>query len=75
VVPFGFDQFDNAERVRRQGAAEVLYRHRYSAARAAKALGKLLGEARHAQAARLLGERVAAETGCAMAAEALEKLL
>ena len=41
VVPFAHDQFDNAERVRRLGVAEVVYRSRYNALTAEAALRRL----------------------------------
>uniref|UniRef100_Q023U1 Glycosyl transferase, family 28 n=1 Tax=Solibacter usitatus (strain Ellin6076) TaxID=234267 RepID=Q023U1_SOLUE len=72
VVPFAHDQFDNGERVRRFGAADVVYRSRYHAATAAAALCRLLH--RDAAAAKL-GELVRAENGTAKAADAIERAL
>jgi UDP:flavonoid glycosyltransferase YjiC (YdhE family) len=72
VTPFAHDQFDNAERVRRLGAAEVLYRSRYSAARAEEALRRL--PSRETAAARL-GELVKAERGAANSADVIERAL
>ena len=66
IAPFAHDQFDNAERVRRQGAAVVLYRSRFNAASAEKALRKL--EPCQAAAARL-GELVRTENGTVAAAD------
>jgi rhamnosyltransferase subunit B len=74
IVPFAHDQFDNAERVRRLGAAEVLYRSRYSASRAAERLGRLLREPAYAEAATKIGIAVRSENGAVAAADALERL-
>ncbi len=75
VVPFAHDQFDNGERVRRLGAAEVLPRSRYTAARAAQAIAKLMAEPSYAEAAAALGERVRAENGSTAASDAIEAFL
>jgi UDP:flavonoid glycosyltransferase YjiC (YdhE family) len=71
VVPFGHDQFDNAARLRRLGAAEVLYRSRYGARRVAHVLRRLMQQASFAQAAAELGEKVRAEDGAGAAADAI----
>lgn len=72
VVPFAHDQYDNAERVKRLGAAEVIYRSRYNAKTAQKALARLPA---HNKAAEQLGIKVRAENGTASAADALELIL
>ena len=72
VVPFAHDQFDNGERVRRLGAADVLYRSRYNAATAAEALGRVL---KRDDAAARLGKLVSAEGGTVKAADAIERAL
>ena len=68
VVPFAHDQFDNAERARRLGVAQVVYRSRYNAASAEKALR---GLAKCEAPAALLGDKVRAENGAATAAGAI----
>jgi len=75
VVPFAFDQFDNAERARRLGTAEVLYRSRYNARRAERLLRRLLEDSSYSHAAASIGEKVRAETGCIAAADAIETLI
>jgi MGT family glycosyltransferase len=75
VVPFAHDQYDNAARVQRQGAAEVLYRNRYNGARAAQRLARLLRDPAYEAAAQRLGKRVRSENGAAAAAEAIERFL
>lgn len=72
VMPFGHDQFDNAARVKRLGAAEVLYRSQYKSMRVAKVLTELLTQNHYAQAAAQLGEKVRSENGAVAAADAIE---
>jgi rhamnosyltransferase subunit B len=72
VVPFAHDQFDNGERVRRLGAADVIYRSRYNAASAEEALRRLPN---YDGAAVKLGELVRAEDGTAKAADEIERVL
>jgi rhamnosyltransferase subunit B len=72
VAPFAHDQFDNAERARRLGAAEVVYRSRYNVASAEKALQRLPS---CEKAAARLGELVRAERGAETAADAIERAL
>ncbi len=68
VVPFFADQLDNAARAVRLGVARTLSPRRYSAACVSRALDGLLGDARYAERARVVGESVAAEDGAARAA-------
>jgi UDP:flavonoid glycosyltransferase YjiC (YdhE family) len=75
IVPFAHDQFDNAARVKRSGAAEVLCRGRYNARRAASSLQRLLELPSYAQAAAKLGERVRSEDGAGATADAMEEFL
>jgi UDP:flavonoid glycosyltransferase YjiC (YdhE family) len=74
IVPFAHDQFDNAERVRRLGAAEVLPRSRYTAHAAEKRLRDLLTRLSYAQAATRVGEQVRSENGTGVAADAIERV-
>jgi UDP:flavonoid glycosyltransferase YjiC (YdhE family) len=75
IVPFAHDQFDNAERVRRLGAAEVLPQSRYNARRAEALLRRLVSTPSYAQAATRLGEKIRAENGAGTAADAIEGIL
>ena len=75
VVPFAHDQFDNAARVVRLGAARTLARHRYGAASAASALAALLDSPQPAELAAALGARLRPEAGVAAACAALERVL
>ena len=75
IVPFAFDQSDNAEHAQRLGVSRTLYRNQYCAARAATELGKLLREPSYAQRAAEVGRQVRQENGSARAADAIEELL
>ena len=75
VVPFGFDQHDNAARVDRLGIARVLRPSRYNASRAGRALEELLGDPGYAARAAEVGRAVALEDGPGAAADAIERLL
>jgi rhamnosyltransferase subunit B len=72
VVPFANDQFDNAARVRRRCAAEVVYRSRYNSRRLARTLRRLLLDRSYAEAAAQLSRQVKAEAGATSAADAIE---
>ena len=75
VVPFGVDQPDNAERMRRLGIARVLSRKRFSARSAARELQALLGQARYQFASASVAKQIAAEDGAAVACDHLERRL
>jgi UDP:flavonoid glycosyltransferase YjiC (YdhE family) len=71
VVPHAHDQPDNAFRAGRLGVARVLDARRYSAARAADALDRLLGDASYAERAARLARRLGDEHGVNAAAAAV----
>jgi MGT family glycosyltransferase len=73
IVPFGHDQFDNANRVKRLGAGESITRRRYTAANVKPVLERLLTERRYAEAAARSGDWVRAERGSEAAADAIER--
>ncbi len=75
IVPFAFDQVDNADHARRLGTSRTLYHRRYSAARAAKELGVLLGQRAYAQKAKDVSDRIKQENGAATAVDFIEQLL
>lgn len=75
VVPFGFDQQDNAARVQRLGIARAIPKERYTAARVAGALRELLDDPGPARRAAEIGRLVRQEDGAAEAADAIEALL
>lgn len=71
VVPFGYDQPDNAARVTRLGIARSLPIGRYTASCAADLLGILLGQPSYRRRAAEIGRKIAAETGTKTACDAL----
>jgi len=75
VVPFGFDQPDNAARVTRLGIAQTLPIGRYSAARASASLATLIESAAGRQRASAIAHAIAGENGTAAACDALLGLL
>jgi UDP:flavonoid glycosyltransferase YjiC (YdhE family) len=75
VVPFAFDQPDNADRVVRLGIARKIARSKFNAARAASAIERLLGDPSYLGRAAEVGEQVRAEDGAGEAARALIGLL
>jgi UDP:flavonoid glycosyltransferase YjiC (YdhE family) len=74
IVPFGHDQFDNANRVQLLGAGESLARERYTAANIERVLERLLQQPSYTDAAARLGEQVRSERGSESAADAIERL-
>ncbi len=75
IVPFAHDQFDNAERTRRLGAAVTIPRRNYTGRRAENALRLLLSQPRYRESAAAVGELIRAEEGAAAAARAIERYL
>jgi len=74
VVPWSHDQPDNGYRLQRMGVGEVLPRHKYTAARAAKALKKLL-HGPYAGSARKISSAINQEDGLTSACDRVEMLL
>ncbi len=75
IVPFGWDQPDNATRVARMGAGIHLPRSKYSVEAAVRALERLLGEKQFSGRAAEVGEKVRSENGLGGACDAIESLL
>jgi UDP:flavonoid glycosyltransferase YjiC (YdhE family) len=75
VMPYGFDQPDNAARLERLGVARVIARNRYSAGRAARELERLRSHTTFPQRASEVARMVAGENGVRAACEAIERLL
>ena len=75
IVPFGWDQPDNAARVERLGAGLHLPRSAYSVRSATAALEQLLSETRFSQRAAQVGAQIQAEDGLGSACDAIEALL
>jgi len=75
IVPYGWDQPDNAVRVERLGAGVHLPRREYSADTATAALGRLLGESSFSERGARVGAQIRAEDGITSACDAIESLL
>ncbi len=75
VMPFGFDQQDNAYRVEKLGIAKVISRKEYSAETAAAALKKLFDDPKVESRAVTAGVGVRAENGVESVCDHLERLL
>jgi UDP:flavonoid glycosyltransferase YjiC (YdhE family) len=72
VIPYGFDQFDNADRTCRLGIARTISRSRATAPRIVDALRTLLDDSSYANRAAELGRLVREEDGPATASDAIE---
>lgn len=72
VVPHGFDQPDNAARLRRLGVAEILPAARYRSDRAAMWLDRLLHEPAYRERAAACARAVRSEDGAQVAAGIIE---
>lgn len=75
IVPFAFDQSDNAEHARRLGTSRTVYRDKYRAPRIAKELDELLTRPSYAQNAREVSEKLKQENGPARAVDLIERVL
>jgi rhamnosyltransferase subunit B len=75
IVPFAFDQPDNAMHAERLGTSRTLPRSKYTAARATKELRQLLDDQTYARNAQKVGERLRAENGPAVACDLIESVL
>jgi rhamnosyltransferase subunit B len=75
IVPFAFDQSDNAEHARRLGVSRTIYRNKYQASRVARELSKLLGERSYVERAKEVSRQLKRENGPACAADLIEQVL
>jgi UDP:flavonoid glycosyltransferase YjiC (YdhE family) len=75
IVPYGWDQPDNAYRVQRLGVGLQVTRKAYTVATAAEALAKLLRMPCFSDRAAEVRTRLAAENGLATASTAIESML
>jgi UDP:flavonoid glycosyltransferase YjiC (YdhE family) len=74
VMPYSHDQPDNARRMRRLGVAGVIRRQDYTADRAARRIGRILGHPRFAERATAVGVEMRRENGLERTCDALELL-
>jgi UDP:flavonoid glycosyltransferase YjiC (YdhE family) len=75
IVPFAFDQPDNAAHAAQLGCSRTLPRAKYYAARVAKELDILLTKPEHTAKAREIGGLLRREKGAAVAADLIEQVL
>ncbi|MEO1519246.1 MAG: glycosyltransferase [Cyanobacteria bacterium J06633_2] len=75
IVPYSFDQPDNAARVQRLGTSRTIMRKQYSALRIAKELSHLLDAPCYAAKAAEIGRIIQSENGMRVACDAIEKQL
>jgi len=75
IVPFGFDQFDNAQRMVRLGAAQRMRRQDFSAEHAAPIIAAMLDDPALARTAAAAGKRLTEQDGVAGACDAIEARL
>jgi len=75
IVPFAFDQSDNAEHARKVGTSRTLYRDKYLETRVADELHELLRQPSYARRAMEVGQRLKQENGPARAADLIEQVL
>lgn len=75
IVPFGFDQFDNAERLMRLGVAEVIKRNEYTVEKAAPLIERLAMDESYKQRASKIGTSMQRENGIENACNSIESIL
>lgn len=75
IVPFAFDQADNAEHARKVGSSRTLYRDKYFAPRVAAELDQLLREPSYSTRAMAASRELQQENGPARAADLIEQVL
>jgi len=75
IVPFAFDQSDNADHAERLGVSRTVYRDKYRAPRVAVELGKLLREPDYARRASDVGRQLKQEDGPARASDFIEQVM
>ncbi|HEX6283769.1 MAG TPA: glycosyltransferase [Pyrinomonadaceae bacterium] len=75
IVPFAFDQSDNAEHARRLGTSRTIYRNDYRAPKVVKALRELLEQPEYARNAVEVSKQLKQENGPARAADLIENVL
>jgi UDP:flavonoid glycosyltransferase YjiC (YdhE family) len=75
IVPFAFDQFDNADHALRLGTSRTLYRNQFKAERVVRELEQLIGRPEYSQRARTISERLKQENGPSTAADLIEQQL
>ena len=75
IVPFAFDQPDNAAHAAKLGTSRTLYRKHYLARRVAKELNVLLTKPQYSERAKEVGHHLRSERGPSVACELIEEVL
>jgi rhamnosyltransferase subunit B len=75
IVPFAFDQPDNAAHAERLGSSRTLARSMYKRDNVVRELDKLLNNPQYALKAKSVGEQIRKENGAAQACDAIQELL
>jgi rhamnosyltransferase subunit B len=75
IVPFAFDQSDNADHARRIGTSRTLYRQHYLATRVARELKVLTEDRSYANNAKTVSLKLKQENGPATAVDVIESQL
>ena len=75
IVPFAFDQSDNAEHAYRIGASRTLYRNQYEATRVANELHELLRHPYYSRKAMEVSRHLKQENGPSRAADLIEQVM
>jgi UDP:flavonoid glycosyltransferase YjiC (YdhE family) len=75
IVPFAFDQSDNAEHAFRIGTSRTLYRNQYAALRVANELHELLRHPYYSRKAMEVSMHLKQENGPARAADLIEQVM
>jgi rhamnosyltransferase subunit B len=75
IVPFAFDQSDNADHARRIGTSRTLYRQHYLATRVARELKVLTEDRSYANKAKTVSLKLKQENGPATAVDVIESQL
>lgn len=75
VVPFGFDQFDNGERIEKLGVGKCLARANYNVENAVPLFEELLNQPHYQARAEVISKVIKSEDGIENASDAIERLL
>ena len=75
IVPFAFDQFDNAERIEHMGMGKSLARKDYIVTNVTTVLAELLRERRYTEQAEVFGKQIKNENGILHASKVIEDIL
>ena len=75
IVPFGQDQFDNADRVQRLGIGKTIAKNQYNFQQASLTLNKLLSNPEVIRKAKSMGKKISQEQGVINACDKIEFFL